>query len=188
MVRRFNLLAGALLLLYPLLVYFCLSSGEGQLLTLLLLPLFAIRLIAGSAMPVAWQWATRWLGATGLLLVLLNLWFREHDWLLYYPLAVNATLLALFGASLRQPMTMVERLARLTTPDLPEQGVRYTRKVTQVWCFFFITNGALSGWTIWQGDLALWSLYNGLISYLLMGTLMGGEWLIRQRVMKRGAP
>ena len=85
-------------------------------------------------------------------------------------------------------MTMVERLARLTTPDLPEQGVRYTRKVTLVWCLFFIANGACSGWTIWQGDLALWSLYNGLISYLLMGALMGGEWLIRQRVMKRGTP
>ncbi|MBZ6066754.1 hypothetical protein ACKC5O_11345 [Aeromonas schubertii] len=185
---RANLLAGALLLLYPLLVYLSVVSGRGEWLPLLLLPLFAIRLIAGSAMPPAWQWVTRWLGAIGLLLVGLNLWFREHDWLLYYPLAVNATLLALFGASLRQPMTLVERLARLSTPDLPEQGIRYTRKVTQVWCLFFIANGALSAWTIWQGNLALWSLYNGLVSYLLMGALMGGEWLVRQRVMRRGEP
>lgn len=186
MVRRFNLLAGALLLLYPLLVYLCVRFGGEQWLPLLLLPLFALRLMAGSALPIAWQRATRWLGAIGLLLVLLHLLFSEHDWLLYYPLAVNAILLVLFGASLRQPMTMVERLARLTTPDLPEQGVRYTRKVTQVWCLFFIANGAFSGWTIWQGNLALWSLYNGLISYLLMGILMGGEWLFRQRMMLRG--
>ncbi|MBA2076397.1 hypothetical protein [Aeromonas veronii] len=183
--RRINLLAGALLLLYPLLVYLGLSHGKRGLLALLLLPLFAIRLFAGAALPGAWRWATRWLGAVGLLLIGFNLWFREHDWLLYYPIAVNATLLGTFGWSLTQPMTLVERLARLTTPDLPEQGVRYTRKVTRVWCLFFIGNGLFSGWTVWHGDLTLWSLYNGLVSYLLMGVLMGGEWLVRQRVMKR---
>ncbi|MGL6419819.1 hypothetical protein ACSZMW_19505 [Aeromonas allosaccharophila] len=183
--RRVNLLAGALLLLYPLLVYLGLSNGERGLLALLLLPLFAIRLFAGAALPDAWRWATRGLGAVGLLLISLNIWFREHDWLLYYPIAVNATLLGVFGWSLAQPMTLVERLARLTTPGLPERGVRYTRKVTQVWCLFFIGNGLFSGWTVWHGDLALWSLYNGLVSYLLMGALMGGEWLVRQHVMKR---
>lgn len=184
--RRFHLLAGALLLLYPLLVYLGLSHGEKSLLALLLLPLFAIRLFAGSALPSTWQWATRWLGAVGLLLIGLNIWFRQHDWLLYYPIVVNMTLLGVFGWSLGQPMTLVERLARLTTPDLPEQGIRYTRKVTQLWCLFFICNGLCAGWTVWHGDLAIWGLYNGLVSYLLMGALMGGEWLVRQRVMKRG--
>jgi len=85
--RRINLLAGALLLLYPLLVYLGLSHGERGLLALLLLPLFAIRLFAGAALPGAWRWATRGLGAVGLLLIGLNIWFREHDWLLYYPIS-----------------------------------------------------------------------------------------------------
>lgn len=178
-------LAGALLLLYPLLVYLGLSHGEPHLLALLLLPLFAIRLFAGAALPDPWRWATRWLGVVGLLLIGLNIWFRERDWLLYYPLVVNTTLLGVFGWSLAQPMTLIEQLARLTTPNLPEQGVRYTRKVTRVWCLFFIGNGLFSGWTVWHGDLAIWSLCNGLVSYLLMGGLMGGEWLVRQRVMKR---
>jgi len=56
--RRINLLAGVLLLLYPLLVYLGLSHGERGLLALLLLPLFAIRLFAGAALPGAWRWAT----------------------------------------------------------------------------------------------------------------------------------
>ncbi|ALP42712.1 hypothetical protein [Aeromonas schubertii] len=47
---RANLLAGTLLLLYPLLVYLSVVSGRGEWLPLLLLPLFAIRLIAGLAM------------------------------------------------------------------------------------------------------------------------------------------
>ncbi len=160
--RRINLLAGVLLLLYPLLVYLGLSHGERGLLALLLLPLFAIRLFAGAALPGAWRWATRWLGAIGLLLIGLNLWFREHDWLLYYPIAVNATLLGVFGWSLIQPMTLVERLARLTTQDLPERGVRYTRKVTRVWCLFLSATASflagLSGTAIWRSGASTTAL------------------------------
>ncbi|MNJ71634.1 hypothetical protein D3C77_682010 [compost metagenome] len=81
-------------------------------------------------------------------------------------------------------MTLVERLARLTDPDLPPAGVRYTRTVTRVWCGFFVLNGTLAAATIWHGDLALWSLYNGLVSYLLMGLLMGAEYLVRLRVKR----
>ncbi|HHO0373892.1 TPA: hypothetical protein ACRR6V_001885 [Enterobacter hormaechei] len=34
---------------------------------------------------------------------------------------------------------------------------------------------------------SLWTLWNGMIAYLLMGTLMAGEWLVRQRVKKNDA-
>jgi uncharacterized membrane protein len=30
-----------------------------------------------------------------------------------------------------------------------------------------------------------WTLYNGLIAYLLIGALVGGEWLIRARFKDR---
>lgn len=30
-----------------------------------------------------------------------------------------------------------------------------------------------------------WALYNGFISYLLMGLMFAGEWLIRRRVRRR---
>jgi len=30
----------------------------------------------------------------------------------------------------------------------------------------------------------VWSLYNGLIAYLLMGILMGGEYVIRMKTQK----
>ena len=78
-----------------------------------------------------------------------------------------------------------ERMARLTQPDLPESGVRYTRAVTQIWCGFFVLNAALSSWTIYLDNLRVWTLYNGLISYLLMGSLFVGEWLYRPHYRKR---
>jgi len=36
-------------------------------------------------------------------------------------------------------------------------------------------------------SLQTWTLYNGLIAYLLMGVLFGGEWLLRRRLLLRSA-
>jgi uncharacterized membrane protein len=75
----------------------------------------------------------------------------------------------------------------LREPNLPPEGVRYTRKVTLVWCGFFIGNGAMALFTVLHGDMHLWTLWNGMVAYILMGTLMAAEWLVRQRVIKRDA-
>ncbi|MGB8666210.1 MAG: hypothetical protein WCD24_15885, partial [Serratia inhibens] len=109
---------------------------------------------------------------------------KQTHWLLYYPVLVNVLLLLLFAYSLFAPPTVVERLARITEPQLDAAGVAYTRQVTQVWCGFFIVNGAIALATCLSGDIALWTLYNGGISYLLMGALMGIEWIVRKRVRR----
>ena len=185
MSRLFALLPGMVLLAYPFVVWWGLHQGELIWLCLALGLLFALRLLP---QPVRWREMavlSRLLAGVGLLLCCLCLLCRRADLLLYYPVLVSGSLLALFGWSLWQPMTLVERIARLQEPDLPPAAIRYTRQVTRIWCGFFIFNGIIASATIWHGDLALWSLYNGLLSYLLMGTLMAGEWLVRQRVRAR---
>jgi uncharacterized membrane protein len=103
-----------------------------------------------------------------------------------YPLAVNAGLLVAFGLSLRPGATpVVERLARLQEPELPAHAVAYTRTVTKVWCGFFVLNASLSLATALWASEAVWALYNGALSYALMGLLFGGEWLVRRRVRAR---
>ena len=98
-----------------------------------------------------------------------------------YPVLVNGALLATFGYSLAVPPSVVERLARLRQPDFSLAAVGYTRHVTQIWCGFFVVNGLLAfSAAVWASD-AVWSLYTGVIAYLLMGTLFGAEWLFRQR-------
>ncbi len=109
---------------------------------------------------------------------------RSQHLLLWYPVVVNLAMLLLFAASLWRAMPLVERLARLREPNLPPQAVRYTRRVTQVWCLFFIFNGGMALATCLIGNLHLWTLWNGGISYLLIGMLMGGEWLVRQRMRR----
>ncbi|WP_261389759.1 hypothetical protein [Halomonas denitrificans] len=99
-----------------------------------------------------------------------------------YPVAVNTVLLATFALSLWRGMPVVERLARLQEPNLPPAGVRYTRVVTQVWCLFFVVNGTIAAWTAAYADLDVWTLYNGVISYVLIALMFAGEWLCRRRL------
>jgi len=101
-----------------------------------------------------------------------------------YPVAVNAILLMIFAISLFEEKTVIERLARITEPDLPPSGVRYTRKVTIVWCVFFLLNGLAALYTVLFADMKVWTLYNGVIAYLLMGLLFLGEWIVRLRVRR----
>ena len=52
---------------------------------------------------------------------------------------------------------------------------------------FFVANGAAAAYTAAFSTDAIWALYNGLIAYVLMGCLMGAEWLVRQWVRRRDA-
>lgn len=142
-------------------------------------------LIAGAGL-LAWRFPeARWLAATaGAGLVLLGL-VGEAEWgVRAYPVAINAVMLTLFAVSLWQGPPIIERLARLREPDLPPAGVRYTRRVTQVWCVFFVLNGSIAAGTALYASLALWTLYNGVISYALMGLMFAGEWCCRHRLRR----
>jgi uncharacterized membrane protein len=105
--------------------------------------------------------------------------------LLYYPVLVNLMFFLIFAASLKQKQSLIERLARRLDPDLPTSGVRYTRRVTQAWCLFFVLNGAIAWWSVGAGE-AVWALYNGCIAYVLIGLMFAGEWLIRRRILRAG--
>jgi uncharacterized membrane protein len=101
-----------------------------------------------------------------------------------YPVALSLSLASLFTYSLLNPPNMIERFARMVEPNLNEQGVRYTRKVTMVWIGFFICNAVVSFGTAVYGDLEVWTFYNGFLSYVCVGGLMGVEFIVRQFVKK----
>ena len=96
-----------------------------------------------------------------------------------YPAAVSAFFLARFSYSLVHPPTAIEKIARITDPQLSAAGVIYTRKVTLLWCAFFVLNIAASLYTTLFASMEAWALYNGLISYLLIGSLLAGEYCYR---------
>ena len=170
-------LAALLGLLLPLSFWLCEALGwPFWVAGVLLLPIAWLRLGTRVA-----RWAVPLIG----LLALWALIGRDALPVRLYPVLVNAGLLASFGYTLLRPPTMIERLARLHEPDLPPHAVRYTRRVTQVWCVFFVVNGGIAAATALWASPAAWALYNGVVAYGAMGLLMAGEWLVRRRVRAR---
>jgi uncharacterized membrane protein len=168
-------------LAYPPLVYLGYRSVATSRLALLLAALALLRAL--SSREKIW----RITAGLAMVLALVSLLADQFLPLKLYPALVSAAFLTLFGASLLYPPSMVERIARLQEGELPPQAVRYTRRVTQVWCGFFVLNGSLALFTALWSDNALWALYNGLIAYLMMAALFGAEWLVRQQWKRRNA-
>jgi uncharacterized membrane protein len=123
--------------------------------------------------------AERWWIAGTLLLFIVAVWSNLLLPLKLYPVLVNAALLSVFAYSLIFPPSMIEHFARSREPNLPTRAIRYTRRVTQVWCIFFAANGVIALITALWASSATWTLYNGLIAYLMMGLLFAGEYVIR---------
>jgi uncharacterized membrane protein len=175
-----NVLTAALTLVYPLAIWLGHGRIEPRWLAGLLLLTAASRLPALKAGASA-RWTAALVLALALALVALAVGANAVLPLKLYPVLVNATLLAAFGASLVSGPSMVERLARLREPDLPPAAVGYTRRVTQAWCVFFVVNGAVALGAALFAPEAIWSLYTGVVSYVLMGLMFGGEFLLRIR-------
>ena len=179
-----NIAGGLAVIGWPFAVWLALSYPHLHILLPLLALCFVLRLAALRGKTGALSHAAQALAVTGIILTLASVWLREARLLLWYPLVVNSVMLALFGGSLFSRMPLIERLARWREGELSPAAVRYTRRVTQVWCGFFIINGAVSVWTCLHGDLHIWTLWNGMLSYMLTGALFAGEWLVRQRVKR----
>ncbi|KQV85178.1 hypothetical protein ASD15_08685 [Massilia sp. Root351] len=173
-------LAVLVTLLYPLAIWLGHGQFEPRWLALLLV------VAAGARLPaMKLSSAARWSVGGALVLAACALWSNLLLPLKLYPVLVNAAFLAAFGYSLTTPVSMVERLARLREPDLPAEAVAYTRRVTQLWCVFFLLNGGCALATaLWTSE-AVWSLYNGVIAYVLMGLLFAGELLARRHFRRQ---
>jgi len=170
---------------WPFAVWLALTYPQLRWLLPLLAVCFVLRLAALRGKTDALSRAAQGLAVVGAILTLASMGLREARLLMWYPVVVNVVMLALFGGSLLSRMPLVERLARWREGELSPAAVSYTRRVTQVWCGFFIINGTVAVWTCLHGNLHLWTLWNGMLSYLFMGLLFAVEWVVRQRVKRR---
>ncbi len=166
-------------LAYPAALYLGLDHVQPKWMALLLLALALARALLARQ---AFWWAA---AAGAALLAGLSVWGNALLPLKLYPVLVSLVFLFVFGLSLWRPPSAIERLARLTEPDLPPSAVAYTRSVTQLWCGFFVINAAVAGGTALWASNEIWALYTGLVSYLLMGALFVVEWCVRQWVKRQ---
>ncbi|WP_261640827.1 hypothetical protein [Erwinia mallotivora] len=174
-----------LMVAWPIVIWLALTHPGWRWLLPLAAVLFILRLMMLNGGKGVLALAGRGVALIGVLLSMVSLLLSNYHLLLWYPVVVNAGMLLLFGCSLFSAMPLVERLARLREPELSADGVAWTRQVTRVWCLFFMFNGSVALATCLSNNLLWWTWWNGLIGYLLMGLLMAGEWLLRQRLIKQ---
>ncbi len=175
MSRAATALAWLATLLYPLAVWFGLAHLDARWVAGLLAVVALLRALA--AREALW-----WVAAAGAAALAIVAALANHGLpLKLYPVLVNGVMLAVFASSLAHPPPVIERLARLRHPDLPDSARPYLRRVTLAWCLFFIANGAVALWTALAASDATWALYNGGLAYILIGAMFLGERLLRPR-------
>ena len=103
----------------------------------------------------------------------------------YYPVCINFIFFLIFFSSLFAKETVIQKIAKTMDGKLTDKTATYTRKLTYIWCGFTFFNFIISLITVFLPD-KYWILYNGLISYILMGALFISEYLIRISFRKKG--
>lgn len=168
-------------LVYPFIVYFGIKFFPPGFFGLVLLLLLAMRfgVVVKEERRILLPMLVVFL-AYSLVTTILN----SASMLLYYPALVNFSLFVTFANSLRQEEPLLLRIVRARGATISAHTPGYLYKLTAVWAFFFAINGLVSIWTSTL-SMAAWTLYNGMLSYFIVGLLIGGELLFRQFYVKR---
>jgi uncharacterized membrane protein len=188
-----QLLLGALVVVYPGLIYVGLSRWDVSVVALITVGMLgSIAVLRVVSSPPAHE-GSRLEGARAMAplapaVVLAGVagFVRDPRLLLAAPVLISLALLWAFGRTLRRGrMPMVERFARMQDATLPPGGELYCRNVTKVWVTFFAANaGVAAALALWS-TLELWTLYTGLIAYLLIGATFTVEYIVRKAKFRR---
>jgi uncharacterized membrane protein len=100
--------------------------------------------------------------------------------LMLLPALVYAYLIVAFARSLREPVSLIGRMARVVNPKAPDFIDPYCRKLTMVWCGVFAVNLTLIAAFALTGREGAWTWYAGVFSYLFMGLFQTLEFLVRK--------
>jgi len=173
-------LQGLVFLAYPLIVYAAVRWLDPRGVGLVLLALYTGMLLYRARARLG-ELAALLRQHVGIaLLILAGVWTQDRRVLQLLPVLVNLYLLASFGSSLVAGPPMIERFARLIEGDLPAFTHPYCRKVTALWCLFFAANAALIGYLAFFASLEWWTLYTGLLFYLVLAGLQAIEFVVRK--------
>ena len=96
----------------------------------------------------------------------------------YYPVIMNFVLFTFFFGSTFQEKTIIQRFALMMEPDAKPPVMVYTRNLTYIWAVFMFTNFLISLATVFMSE-KVWAVYNGFVSYMLVGLFFVVEYIIR---------
>lgn len=173
-------------LAYPFLIWSGLSRFEPRQLGLVVLVFFGLRFALQRPARAVAAVRTLWLPTVSIgLIIAAVLFWNDPIGLLLMPVAISLGFLATFLVSLRTPLPMIERFARLQVDTLSPEEIEYCRRVTWIWCAFFTVNASIAAALAASRRLDAWAFYTGFASYLLMGTLFAAEYVYRHARFRR---
>jgi len=189
-------ICGAVLgFLFPFLVYLGIRKDATLTVTLLILGMAVIHFAGIAGKPEKHQITGRYHRILVFVAVLIMAgffwWSGDFAVVKMYPLLITGSFFAVFAGSLLPGRTpVIELFASITVKKEERDDFfrKYCRKVTHVWCVFFIINGSISAYTAVCCSDETWILYNGMISYILLGMMFGGEYAVRvilRRIRKK---
>ena len=62
---------------------------------------------------------------------------------------------------------------------------RYCTKASVVWCVYFIVDAIIAVITVYYSSELFWGIYNGGITYVIMGMIFAGEFIILKVIVKK---
>ena len=105
--------------------------------------------------------------------------FNNATWLLVLPSATQATFGLAFLRSLRGT-PMIEHFARMMKPDLPVSHQAHCRTWTLIWGCYLLALASLGLVLAKWATLTVWTVYVGMVSYVLVGVLFAVEYVARR--------
>ena len=119
-----------------------------------------------------------------LLFALLGFLFRNQTFLLLLPSLTQLGFALVFLRSLRPNETpLAEHFARTSyeakRKPFPISHQSYCRNVTKIWSTYLLFLSGVGVILAFFSPLEVWTFYSGIGSYLLIGLLLGGEFLFR---------
>ena len=96
------------------------------------------------------------------------------------PSAIYLWLALLAAASLREPISLIERAARFLQPRAPDFIRSYCRKVTALWCVFFAAIAATIAWLVASGADEARRAFSSWGLWLPVGALSLVEYAVRK--------
>jgi uncharacterized membrane protein len=168
--------------IFPFSVYFLIERLGVEWLGAILMLLLAVRMLP---LIRSRRWAPVLFLTGALLFVGVLKWTGDATILQLYPTFISLGLLTAFGLTLIYPPSMVERFATAAGMVVNSRSVTYTRAVTILWCVFFSINAVVSAVIALGGSMRAWTIYNGFLSYVIIGVIFASEYVFRQYYMRR---
>lgn len=171
-----KLLGATVAIAYPFAVFFALHSDLSvRIIALGLLAVILISLAKNKNL---------WLCLCGIALATIAAFSGQKIFLKLYPVLMNLGICTIFTVSLHD-VPVVQKIAEKMHYKMTDDAKQYAQRATMAWAIFMATNTVISFATVFMADW-IWTLYNGFISYCLIGLMMGIEYLIRKKVAHVG--